>query len=66
MSSRIDAIMKGIREELERRPQALEGGGLQSLFLQVYFEGETWKPRAVIVRPEFRSPNDSRERQTRT
>ncbi len=54
--TRIEAILTGIREELERRPQALEGGGLRSLNLQLYFEGETWQPRTVIVRPEFESP----------
>lgn len=62
--SRIDAILDGIRKELERRPQALEGGGLQSLFLQLYFEGDTWRPRRVIVRPEFHSPAESKREQT--
>lgn len=54
--TRIDAILAGIREELERRPNALDGGGLRSLNLQLYFEGETWAPLTVIVRPEFESP----------
>lgn len=54
--TRIDSILTGIREELERRPAALEGGGLNSLFVQCYFDGEAWRPRTVIVRPEFHSP----------
>ena len=53
--TRIEAIVNGIREELERRPQALEGGGLKSLYLHIFFEGERWSPRDVIVRPEFQS-----------
>lgn len=62
MRTRIDAIIAGIRDELEHRPQALEGGGLKSLYLHIQFEGEKWDPRAIIVRPEFYpSPRGAKE-----
>jgi hypothetical protein len=60
--TRIDAILDAVRRELEKRPGFLEGGGLQSLSLQLYFEGETWSPRAVIVRPEFKSSVEERRK----
>ena len=53
--TRIDAIVAKIRQELEKRPAMLEGGGLHSLILQCYFEGDVHEPRDVIVRPEFNS-----------
>lgn len=56
MASRIDAILDGIRKELERRPQAFEGGGLESLAIHLYFNGgDGWNPRKVTVAPEFSS-----------
>ena len=46
----IDAILDGIRRELLKRPPALEGG-MSALLLTCYFEGDTWTPRRVVVRP---------------
>ena len=60
--TRVDAILEAVRRELEKRPGLLDGGGLQSLSLQLYFEGETWVPRAVIVRPEFKSSVEVRRK----
>ena len=53
--TRIDAILAGIRRELLKRPQALEGG-MSALMLTCYFEGDTWTPRRVVMRPEFNNP----------
>ena len=59
--TRIDAILDGIRRELTKRPQALEGG-MSALMLTCYFEGDTWTPRNVVVRPEFNTPPRRRAR----
>ena len=59
--TRIDAILDGIRGELTTRPQALEGG-MSALMLTCYFEGDTWTPRNVVVRPEFNTPPRRRVR----
>ena len=59
--TRIDAILNGIRRELTKRPQALEGG-MSALMLTCYFEGDTWTPRRVVVRPEFSTPPRRRVR----
>ena len=61
--TRIDAILDGIRRELTMRPQALEGG-MSALMLTCYFEGDTWTPRNVVVRPEFNTPPRRRARPT--
>lgn len=58
MASRIDAILDGIRKELERRPQAFEGGGLESLAIHLYFNGDGWTPRKVTVKTEFSSAQE--------
>ncbi len=63
--TRIDAILDGIRRELTKRPQALEGG-MSALMLTCYFEGDTWTPRHVVVRPEFSDPPRRHERRERT
>ena len=63
--TRIDAILDSIRRELLKRPQALEGG-MSALMLTCYFEGDTWTPRRVVVRPEFSDPPRRRERRERT
>ena len=60
--TRIDAILDGIRRELLKRPQALEGG-MSALLLTCYFEGNTWTPRLVVMRPEF---NTTPRRRART
>jgi hypothetical protein len=54
-STRVDIIVTAIREELEQRPQILEAIGMEALIVQVYFEGEKYQPRAVVLRPEFKS-----------
>ncbi len=59
--TRTDAILDGIRRELLKRPQALEGG-MSALMLTCYFEGDTWAPRHVVVRPEFSDPPRRRAR----
>ena len=59
--TRIDAILDGIRRELTKRPQALEGG-MSALLLTCYFEGDTWTPRLVVMRPEFNTPPKRRAR----
>ena len=64
MMTRIDAILDGIRRELLKRPPALEGG-MSALLLTCYFEGDTWTPRHVVVRPEFSNPPRRRERRER-
>ncbi len=56
MTTRIDAIVAKIRGALEAHPARLEGGGLRSLILQCYFEGDAYEPRDVIMRPEFKGP----------
>lgn len=58
MASRIDAILDGIRKELERRPQAFEGGGFESLVIHLYFNEDRLTPRKVVVRPEFSSAQE--------
>ena len=60
--TRIDAILDGIRRELLKRPQALEGG-MSALLLTCYFEGDTWTPRLVVMHPEF---NTTPRRRART
>lgn len=60
--SRIDFIVESVRRELEQRPHMLEGGGLQSLLLHLYFEGEAWDPKVVVARPEFKTVVEERRR----
>lgn len=60
--TRLDVIVDAIRRELERRPSVLDGGGLQSLVLHLYFDGDNWTPRRLIMRPEFQSPSEANGR----
>lgn len=61
-ASRIEAIIEGIRAELQQRPGSLEGGGLAKLVIECFFDPErnVWVPRETVVRAEFRSRKATR------
>ncbi len=53
--TRIDAIIGEIRKELEKRPALLDMSGLSALHLYMHFKGETRVPAGVVVKPEYKS-----------
>ncbi len=61
--TRIDAIIGEIRKELEMRPTLLEMSGLSALHLYMHFKGETRVPSGVVVKPEYKSPVQQRQKE---
>jgi len=56
--TKTDAILVAIKAEFERRPHALDSGGLRSVHLHLHFDRDRATPRTVVMHTEFESTSD--------
>ncbi len=61
--TRIDAIVCEIRKGLDKRPAVLDTTGLSALHIYIHFKRETRVPSGVVVKPEYKSPVQQRQKE---